>query len=881
MMALDVGGGSGRCLVLDQDTGSTTTAKRTWTHPPAPDTAGLGFNLDLDDILRKLGEASREALEASGASPKDVLGLAVTSMRNTTVVLDSANEVIFATPNQDARALGEALGWAANEGKSVHETGGHWPNPLFTGSRLLWLKSHSPELLERACTVMSLSDWVAFKLGGGRFCERSQAAETLLFYLAGGDWAFDLIESLGFRKDLFPATVDAGTVIGTLRADSARQLGLTAGMPIAAGGADTQCSLLGSGVVETGQICVVAGTTMPVQMVTGGMVLDGEGRLWSGRHVIPGTYVLESNGLVTGSVLEWLAEMIFEEYDDPVEVLFAQAALSVPGGAGSQSTFGACTFDARKLNVPVGNLSMSHMVTPSREGRRHLSRSLIEGIAFSARANAEQLQDKMGSRPTVLTVSAGMSRSALWTQILSDVTGMAVRVPSTMETSALGAAICAGVGAGVYDDLVGGAKRVAAVSRERLPGPDSEKYQRLYEGWHNACELRGPTDDHVSVLMAMELLERETSAAEADSAFRPRILVTASMDEDALEQLRAHGEVEYAGWRETGRVMTGGNDLVEAVRGYDVFITEMDIVDFEALRGAPGLRVIGSCRVNPVNIDIESATAFGIPVFNTPGRNSDAVADLTLAFMIMLARKMPASTLFLRKPGGEAGDLARMGQAYSEFQGNELWRKTVGIIGLGNVGREVARRARSCGARVLFYAPEIASDEGALHNAEKVTLEQLLSRSDFVTVHAPANDSTGGMVGEEAFAIMKEGAFFINTARASLVDYRALASALESGRLAGAALDVFEAEPPASDDRLVQMSNVIATPHIGGNTFETAAHQGAIVVEQLEDLLAGRLPAHLLNPGVMETFSWQGQRPEPSARQQELLAAKEKPTITS
>ena len=102
LMALDVGGGSGRCLVLDQDTGSTTTAKRTWTHPPAPDTAGLGFNLDLDDILRKLGEASREALEASGASPKDVLGLAVTSMRNTTVVLDSANEVIFATPNQDA-----------------------------------------------------------------------------------------------------------------------------------------------------------------------------------------------------------------------------------------------------------------------------------------------------------------------------------------------------------------------------------------------------------------------------------------------------------------------------------------------------------------------------------------------------------------------------------------------------------------------------------------------------------------------------------------------------------------------------------------------------------------------------------------------------------
>lgn len=881
LMALDVGGGSGRCLVLNLESGSAITAKRNWTHPGAPDTVGLGYDIILDDMWRKLGEAAHEALDASGARPGDVRGIAVTSMRNTTVVLDGSDDVIFATPNQDARAIGEALGWAANEGKSVYDLGGHWPTALFTGSRLLWLQAHTPELLEGARAVMCLSDWVAFRLGGGLFCERSQAAETLLFDLAAEDWAFGLIESLGFRKDLFPPLVDAGTIVGKLTTESAEHLGLPEGIPVAAGGADTQCSLLGSGVVEPGEIGVVAGTTMPVQLVTDGPVFDGVGRLWTGRHLVPGRYVLESNGLTTGSVLEWFAEMIFEEYEDPTGVLFAQASHSEPGAAGTLSTLGACTFDGRKLGIPVGNLSMSHMVTPAGGGTRHLSRSLLEGIAFSARANIEQLKSQTGSEPAALTVSAGMSRSALWTQMLSDIAGMQVRVPSITESSALGAAICAGVGAGVFKDLAEGAERVVSISRKQSPGADSEKYRRLYEGWNTACKMRTPTDDHVSVLMAMTLMERPTAPAAAGRGFRPRMLVTASMDEDALRQLGAMGDVDYAGWRETGKVSTGGDDLVQAVGDHNVLITEMDIIDFEAIRGLPGLRVIGSCRVNPVNVDLESAMAYGIPVFNTPGRNADAVADLALAFMIMLARKMPTSVLFLRESEGAAGDLSRMGQAYAEFQGRELWRKTVGIIGLGSVGREVALRVRACGAHVLFFDPAVEESEGKLENAEKVTLDELLSRSDFVTMHAPAIDSTRGMIAEEQFGFMKEGSFFINTARASLVDYDALADALDSGRLAGAGLDVFEVEPPASDDRLVRMSNVITTPHLGGNTFETAAHQGAIVVEQLKELLAGRTPAHLLNPQVMGAFSWEGPRPEPSAQEQERLAAREKPTMTS
>ena len=165
--------------------------------------------------------------------------------------------------------------------------------------------------------------------------------------------------------------------------------------------------------------------------------------------------------------------------------------------------------------------------------------------------------------------------------------------------------------------------------------------------------------------------------------------------------------------------------------------------------------------------------------------------------MVILARKLLSAASFLKDEGIKAGDLEAMGRAYIEYQGRELWRKTVGIVGMGNVGVAVARRARGFGASVVFFDPEVSLEEGALLNARKVSFEELLAQSDFVTVHAPANDRTKNMFDADAFAAMKEGALFINTARASLADEAALADALESGHLAGAGLDVFSTEPPA------------------------------------------------------------------------------------
>ncbi len=882
LMAFDLGGGSGRCMLVDPEKGMLSMASRSWTHPVAPDTAGLGFDLDLEDIWKKIGEASRQAMRESGVSPGEVAGVAACSMRNTTVLMDGAGQVLFAAPNQDARALGNALMLAGERGMEVYGTSGHWPSPLFTGTRLLWLRDNAPGLLERAKKVASLSDWLAMRLSGELRAERSQAGETLLFDQRAREWAFGLISALGLDAEIFPPPVDAGERIGSLSREAAEHLGLAPGTPVAAGGADTQSGLLGMGCVEEAAVGICAGTSMPVQQVTASYMTDGEGRLWSGQHVIPGLYVVESNGLITGTVLEWMARFLYADSPDPVAALIAEAAASEPGAYGVFSTLGARVFDARVTSILLGNLTMSHMVTPETSTlRSHLGRALLEGIAYSARANLEQVLAVTGTAPEGVAVGGGMSRSALWTAILADVMGTRVRVPQSHETASLGAAICAGVGAGIFRDLAEGSRALARMGREHVPGADGEKYQGLYAGWREALDLRAECDAHMANLMAVSMLGRSAAAGEAPAEFRPRIMVTASMVERALEELRGMGEVTYRPWRESRMVYDGGSRLAEALRGFDVLVTEMDIVDFEALRDLPELKMIVCCRVNAVNVDLEAATAFGVPVANTPGRNADAVAELVVAYMIMLARKLPQASSFLKHGGVEAGDMARMGEAYLAYQGRELWRKTVGLVGLGSVGSRVARRLLPFGARVLFCDPGVDAGEGALLGAEKVSFEELLERSDFVSLHAPAVKATEGMMDARAFSRMKEGAFFINTARASLVDHDALYEALESGKLAGAALDVFPVEPPASDDRLVRREDVIATPHVGGNTLEIGAHQGQIAARQLRDLLRGRAPEHVLNPEALEGFDWTAPRREPPPEVLERLASNPKPSMTS
>jgi len=333
-----------------------------------------------------------------------------------------------------------------------------------------------------------------------------------------------------------------------------------------------------------------------------------------------------------------------------------------------------------------------------------------------------------------------------------------------------------------------------------------------------------------------------------------RILVTATLDEWGIERLGRFGELSYEAFADKKRLLAG-RKLVRALEGFDVFVTEVDQVRAKVLAQLDRLQVIACCRADPVNIDVATATEMGIPVLSTPGRNAQAVADLTLALILMSMRNIPQAMDILRQEGGPQG-MVKMAVAFFELKGNELWDKTVGIIGLGAVGREVAKRLRGFDTRLIVHDPYVPEDVVEGWGARRVDLDTLLLESDVVTVHAALTGETKGMLGRRELGMMKPIAHFINTARAELTDEEALYEALKEGKIAGAALDVFSQEPLPPDHPLLQLPNVIATPHIGGNTHEIPAHQSRIVVSDLERLFQGEEPLHVANPETLQRFQW-------------------------
>ncbi len=281
--------------------------------------------------------------------------------------------------------------------------------------------------------------------------------------------------------------------------------------------------------------------------------------------------------------------------------------------------------------------------------------------------------------------------------------------------------------------------------------------------------------------------------------------------------------------------------LKEALKDADgLAIRSATKMTAEMIAAAPNLKVIGRAGIGVDNIDIEAATGAGIAVMNTPFGNAVTTAEHAIAMMFAIARKIPQADASTKASKWEK----------SKFMGRELFGKTLGLVGAGNIGSIVASRAQGLKMKVIAFDPFLSEEKANDLGVELVSLNELLTRANFVTLHTPLNDKTRNIIGRDAFDVIREGAYIINCARGGLVDEDALLDALESGRIAGAALDVF-LEEPAKNHPLFERDDVVVTPHLGASTQEAQENVAVQIAEQIADyLLTGAVQNALNMPSV-------------------------------
>jgi L-ribulose-5-phosphate 4-epimerase len=858
LLGIDVGGGSVKCLAYAVENKTAVIASKSMSAKALFTIGEFGYGMDTGAIIGVVKECVADCIRKSGMDAADIAALAFSTLRHTLVAMDKDGNVLFSSPNRDARAVDQTMRLIDSCAAEIYQISGHRPMPNLMACKLQWLRDTQPDLYGNIAVAFSLEDYFNFKLTGVIKAERSNAGETMLYDLAGSKWSDDLIEKLGLKREMFPEIIGSGVSLGKITEEAAEEFGLSAETVVVTGAGDTQSALLGMGVLNIGEVGISAGTTAPIQMLTDNPFIDPKGRAWTGVSALPGKYVAECNGGGMGIALEWIAGLLFGDTPNPVASLMASATKSGVGAGGAISTIGAQIFNNSVLSLPIDQLLFSTTnYTPNVGDRSKVSRAVLEGMALAIRANIEQLAEITGMQAYKLSISGGMSKAEIFNTIISDVVLMSVTRPVYAEASAFGAVICAAMALASYATLEEASKALC-VNKPEVANCN-QSYERIYDDWKEMYLSSFETTMPLGALINELRSDAKGDTGQTVSAEKVslKIYTDADLSEDSINMLREFGTVTHKNYRDGD--MLEGDDMIATLKDYDVFITEVDIVDAQIIKELPNLRMIGVCRGNPTNVDIEACSSAGIPVVYTPGRNADGVADLTIAFILAAARMIPQASAFLKEEGA-AGDMGRMGTAYFRYQGMELWKQTVGIIGGGAIGKKVAKRLLGFDANLLVYDPYLSAEDATLMGAVKVELDELLSQSSVVTVHAPVTDSTKGMIGKEQFASMKDGAFFINTARAALVDYDALLEALKNGKLAGAALDVFPEEPPASDDPLVLMENVIATPHIAGNTKQVSIHQGLIMAENIEKLLKGELSSDVINRNDIKNFSFSGEK---------------------
>lgn len=489
-MAIDAGTGSCRAVLFDGEGHQRGVGQHEWSHPEEPGIPGSRL-FETDRNWRLICACMREALRQAGVPAATVCAVTASSMREGMVLYDGQGRELWACPNVDGRAGMEAVelvqSGAADE---IYGRSGDWV-AITAPPRFRWLAKHRPETFRAIRHAGMLSDWILYRLSGCFVTDPSAGSSSAMFDLERRTWSEPVLELLGLDRQIFPSVLEPGTVLGELTPDASAETGLVQGTPVVVGGADTQLGLVGIGAVEPGRFTVIGGSFWQHTVALDTPVVDPEGRLRTLCHSVPKQWMLEGIGFLCGLTLRWFRDA-FCQYEkgvaeregiDVYALLEREASAVPPGSNGVIGIFSNLMNAKRWLHASPGFLQFD-LTSPEHSGKKECLRAIEEAAAYVSNGHLRVMEQVSGRRLEEVVLAGGAAKGTLWPQILADVLGVHVRVPAVKESTALGAAIYAGLGVGLYDDLADAVRRVVRFEREVEPDPQThERYRSLYEQW--------------------------------------------------------------------------------------------------------------------------------------------------------------------------------------------------------------------------------------------------------------------------------------------------------------------------------------------------------------------------------------------------------------
>lgn len=491
LMAIDAGTGSVRAVVFSVGGAQIGCVQREWTHREDPRWPG-SMDFDWTVNWELASGCIRGVLEETGISPDEIAAVSTTCMREGILLYDRDGNEIWACANVDARSdaeVGQLIRMDPELEKTVYHMSGQ-TYALGALPRLLWVKNNLPEVYEKAAAIGMFNDWLIYRLTGKLAVEPSNGSTTGIMDLQSRSWNPEIAEKCGLRADIFPPVVECGTSFAAVSARGAAETGLKEGTPVVVGGGDCQLGAIGVGACKAGQAAVFGGSFWQYEFNTSSGKTDPDCRVRVNCHAVPDLWQYEALAFKPGLVMRWFRDGFCQKEveeaartgRDPYDLMNEQAEKIPAGSYGMQCCFSdTMNFINWKHASPTFT---NFLLEPEKFNRYTFYRAILENTALLVRGHIQLVKDTTGNEPEELIFAGGASKSPLWCQIVADVTGKPVRVPVVKEATALGAAILAGYGVGIYSSIEEGVKRTVKWDRQFQPNADNARvYADLYDAW--------------------------------------------------------------------------------------------------------------------------------------------------------------------------------------------------------------------------------------------------------------------------------------------------------------------------------------------------------------------------------------------------------------